>query len=112
MNWGFWICTKCGAPMERTMRSRDYWMCRFCGHEMDGWYPDKGAQKIPVARGEAAEYRGFRIAKVERGSEGKQKWEAILVIAISPTKEAAALRPSGTKHVFDSREVRDVLKGD
>ena len=89
------------------MKSSDYWMCRFCGHEMDGWYPDEGANQIPIARGEAAIHGEYSVRCVYKG-EGIQRQSYIYV----DSQTVAAKYPSGRKHHFDSPEVHAALAGD
>jgi ribosomal protein L37AE/L43A len=101
--WTFWTCPKCAAPMERTMRSHDYWMCRFCGHQMDGWYPDVDAQQIRVFEGDEHLHEGF-VARADTTLD----YQRILV----PTGPREASHPSGRRHHFDSDAVRAALRGE
>jgi len=99
MNYVFFTCAKCSAPMERTMRSRDYWMCRFCEHQMDAWYPDPESQKI--------EFEGVcRHGVYTVRSDNALDYSRVLVDGPNPRY------PSGGVHHFDSPAVKDALRGE
>ncbi len=98
----FWTCTKCKAPMECTMKSRDYWMCRFCGHEQDGWYPDEESEKIIVGWGSETKYKEYTVYR-------NTDLDYVRILVESDTIEAKYL--SGRRHHFDSQEVKNVLAG-
>lgn len=111
MHWSFWTCPRCGAPMERTMKSRDVWVCRFCSaahssldqYIMDGWYPEPKAKKIPVDGDTLIDYEGFTIML------DPDPFYRVLVIDYPDDRHP--LFPSGKQHVFASSEVKDALLG-
>lgn len=102
-NLRFFTCPKCAAPMERTMRSRDYWTCRFCEHEMDGWYPEPASQEVQIDTApDGTHKRGDYVVRIDATLD----YQRVLVDGPNPKLE------SGRVHHFDSAQVREALRGD